>query len=240
MPLILTPASGKAMCNLYSMTTNQQAIRNLFKVKYDRAGNLPILPGIFPDQPAPIVRQAADGERELIMARWGMPTPPQFREGPVDRGVTSIRNLASPHWRNWLKPENRCLVPATSFCEYTDSQPKVPHWFALDDDRPLFAFAGIWCTWTGARGSMKSPVEGNHLLYGFLTSEANEVVRPIHAKAMPVMLTSPEECDTWLSAEPTEALKLQRPSAADQLKIVAKGQREDGVPESQPSLLDIR
>jgi putative SOS response-associated peptidase YedK len=31
-----------------------------------------------------------------------------------------------------FKPEYRCLVPATSFCEYTDSQPKIPHWFALD------------------------------------------------------------------------------------------------------------
>jgi hypothetical protein len=24
--------------------------------------------------------------------------------------VTNIRNTASPHWRMWLKPENRCPV----------------------------------------------------------------------------------------------------------------------------------
>jgi putative SOS response-associated peptidase YedK len=58
--------------------------------------------------------------------------------------VTNIRNFASPYWRGWLKPELRCLVPATSFCKYTDSTPKVPHWSALGVDRPLFAFAGIW------------------------------------------------------------------------------------------------
>src|SRR5476651_2462246 len=143
------------MCNLYSMTRAQDAMRKLFGVKNDRTGNLPSLPGIFPDQPAPIVRVGGDGERELVTARWGMPTPPQFRKGPIDRGVTNIRNTASAHWRRWLQPEFRCLVPATSFCEYTDSQPKVPHWFALGDDRPLFAFAGIWCTWTGSRGSLK-------------------------------------------------------------------------------------
>jgi putative SOS response-associated peptidase YedK len=54
------------------------------------------------------------------------------------------RNVKSPYWHGWLKAEFRCLVPARSFCEYTNSLPKVPHWFALDETRPLSAFAGIW------------------------------------------------------------------------------------------------
>ena len=58
------------------MVTNQQTIRALFRIRNDRAGNLPPLPGIFPDQQAPIVRVGTDGERELVMARWGMPSPP--------------------------------------------------------------------------------------------------------------------------------------------------------------------
>jgi hypothetical protein len=48
----------------------QSAIRDLFSVKRDRAGNLPPLPAVFPDQMAPIVRTGAEGERELLMARW--------------------------------------------------------------------------------------------------------------------------------------------------------------------------
>jgi putative SOS response-associated peptidase YedK len=32
--------------------------------------------------------------------------------------VTNIRNTSSPHWRGWLKPESRCLVPFNSFAEY--------------------------------------------------------------------------------------------------------------------------
>ena len=135
-----------------------------------------------------------------------------------------MRNTASSYWRPWLKPEFRCLVPATSFCEYTDSQPKVPHWFALGDDRPLFAFPGIWRPWAGER--KKETRE--HLLFSFLTTAPNAIVEPIHAKAMPVMLTTATEFDTWLSAEPEEALKLQRPLPADRLKIVAKGERKDG------------
>jgi hypothetical protein len=29
-----------------------------------------------------------------------------------------IRNTSSPHWRGWLQPENRRLVPANSFAEH--------------------------------------------------------------------------------------------------------------------------
>jgi putative SOS response-associated peptidase YedK len=59
------------MCNLYSMTTNQKAIRDLFKVGRDTSGNLPPMPAIFPDQMAPVVR-VCKSERELTMMRWGM------------------------------------------------------------------------------------------------------------------------------------------------------------------------
>src|SRR5690606_20861360 len=67
-----------AMCNLYSITKGQAAIRNLARAMRDHAGNLPPLPGIFPDQMAPIVRTAGDGVRELLMMRWGFPSPPMY------------------------------------------------------------------------------------------------------------------------------------------------------------------
>jgi putative SOS response-associated peptidase YedK len=111
--------------NRNSVTKGQSAIRDLFGVKHDRAGNLPPLPAIFPDQLAPIVRVTVGGEHELVMARWGMPGPPQYGGQPI----TNIRNLGSPHWRGWLGKWNRCVVPATSFCEYPRNH----------DARPAFA-----------------------------------------------------------------------------------------------------
>ena len=130
-----------------------------------RTGNLPMFPGIFPDQLAPIVRNGVDGKRELVMARWGMPGPPQFGGAPI----TNIRNVSSPHWRDWLGKHNRCIVPATSFCEYADTRPrKTPKWFALGQDRPWFAFAGLWTPWRGMRGPKGAPVDGQHELFGFL------------------------------------------------------------------------
>jgi putative SOS response-associated peptidase YedK len=62
------------MCNLYAVTKGQQAIRELTRAMHDRTGNLPPLPGIFPDYGAPIVREGPDGG-ELSLARWGMPSP---------------------------------------------------------------------------------------------------------------------------------------------------------------------
>jgi hypothetical protein len=80
---------------------------------HDRAGNLPPLPGIFPDYSAPIVRNQPDG-RELTLARWGMPSPLFALKGRnSDSGVTNVRNVSSPHWRRWLGIESRCVVPFT-------------------------------------------------------------------------------------------------------------------------------
>ncbi|MEJ0092484.1 MAG: SOS response-associated peptidase family protein [Methylocella sp.] len=66
-----------------------------------------------------------------------------------------------------------------------------------------------------------------HRLFSFLTTEANDVVRPIHAKAMPVMLTRPEEWDIWLDGSLDEAIALQRPLPNEKLRIVGTGQKAD-------------
>jgi putative SOS response-associated peptidase YedK len=64
-------------------------------------------------------------------------------------------------------------------------------------------------------------------LFAFLTTQANAEVAAIHPKAMPVILTSSDEVDTWLRAPAAEAPALQRPLSDGILKIVARGQRQD-------------
>jgi putative SOS response-associated peptidase YedK len=88
------------MCNLYSEQKGQQAIKEATGAMLDRTGNLPPLPGIFPDYLAPIVRNHPNG-RELTMARFGMPTPPNLLNGKkTDPGWTNIRNPTAPYWRH--------------------------------------------------------------------------------------------------------------------------------------------
>ncbi len=220
------------MCNLYSLTKGPQAIRDFVRATRSDVGNLPPMPGIFPDYAAPIVRDAAEG-RELVMARWGMPSPLFALKGRnSDPGVTNIRNVASPHWRRWLGVESRCVVPFSSFSE---NQPmpdgsRPPVWFAIDETRPLAFFAGLWTRWTSVRKVKEG--ETTNDLFGFLTTEPNAEVKAIHPKAMPVILTTPAEVEMWLTAPTKDALALQKPLPDGALRIVARGLKTDAAPEA--------
>jgi hypothetical protein len=183
------------MCNLYSLNKGQDHIRREFQVNWDDTGNMPPLAGIFPDMMAPVVRNDGD-VRRMQMMRWGMPTPPKFlTAGAIDRGVTNIRNGRLAEGRDRQQAPMLRLGPG----------PPVRR---VDATRQILRAArktgyGLRSTriarclpspGSGAPGSASAaqrgrPVEGKHQLYGFLTAEANATVRPVHSKAMPVILT---------------------------------------------------
>lgn len=213
------------MCNLYRIETSQQAMQRLFAVTNDKLGNLPLLDGIFPDQMAPVIHGAAPDGREAAMMRWGFPPP-----GSVKRPVTNVRNLDSPYWRNWLaQPAQRCLIPATAFCEYEgETGAKRKRWFTVTDDTPdgLFAFAGIWRDWSGTRGKE----EGDFRLFSMLTTEPNALVAPIHPKAMPVILDGPEAWSGWLTDPWDRARTLVAPFPADRMALLDLPDAGSGLP----------
>jgi putative SOS response-associated peptidase YedK len=110
----------------------------------------------------------------------------------MTRNVDAIRPLG---------PDHRCLVPFTSFSEYdTIEGKKVPVWFAADESWPLMGFAGLWTNWTSVRKAREGEVTAD--IFGFLTCEANAEVGRLHPKAMPAILTTPEEHDVWMRAPP--------------------------------------
>jgi putative SOS response-associated peptidase YedK len=227
---LLTEKDSYALdvCNLYNVRTNQAAIRDIARAMRDSVGNLPPLPGIYPDYPAAIVRTAVDGVRELAMARCGMPSPAFALKGKkTDPGVTNVRNPSSPHWRRWPSEEHRCLVPLTAFSE-PERQPdgeSIPAWFALSEDPPLMFFAGIWRpAWASVRKLKEGEVTTD--LYAFLTTEPNAEVASIHPKAMPVILTERDELDAWMTAPWAVAKELQRPLPDGMLRILGRGKSD--------------
>ena len=145
------------MCNLYRQRSGPQAIMDAAKAMRSDVGNL--APGdVYPDYSAPVVRWEGD-ERILTSARWGLPSPAFALSGKkADKGVTNVRNLASPHWRSRQSRAHRCLVPFTALSEPgRDAEGKYrPVWFRLagDDPEPLAFFAGIHVNdWTCVRKS---------------------------------------------------------------------------------------
>jgi len=217
------------MCNLWSLNKTREEVRGLIKALRDLTSNKPPQYGVYPDYEAGVVR-LENGERIIASARWGLPSPPFALQGRnSDPGITNVRNTDSRHWLRWLGPENRCLVPFTSFAEpeTLDDGKKQNAWFALDESRPIACFAGIWVPkWKSVRKVKEG--ESTNDLFAFLTTSPNKEVGAIHPKAMPVILTKPEEWETWLNAEWDTAKYLQRPLPNNSLVIVARGGKSDG------------
>lgn len=235
------------MCNLYNITTNQLAILQATRAMIDSLGNLEPSLDIYPDYKAPIIRNTPAG-REAAMVRWGLPSSKQalyqaaakradklrakgkevdfdeLLKLEPDGGTTNVRNTSSKHWTRWLGVENRCVVPFTRFAEPDPASKaeggRTPNaWFAADETQPLLFFAGIWVPrWESVRKIKEGLISTD--LFGFLTTEPNGVVAPIHQKAMPAVLRAGDEIETWLTAPWEEAKGLQRPLPDADLVLV--------------------
>lgn len=162
---------------------------------------------VYPKRKGLIVRQEA-GKIATDVRSWGITTKIKGASGKMlDKAVTNVRNLSSPFWKSTLaKPEQRCLVPFTTFAEPTlDPHPELgkkgEHWFKLPA-YPVGAFAGIW------RGGE----------YAFLTCEPCALVAPLHPKAMPVIL-HPEDYEAWLTGDYDAACNLAQPFPSQMMEV---------------------
>lgn len=236
------------MCNLYRMDDRDWV--NKWAQDLESLINLMPAYQVNPDQWAPVIRNTADGKRQLANCRWGLPSPIYVlkkaaearaeklkKKGmPVDMvellrmepdaGVTNVRNLTLPHWKRWGGVDHRCIVPVTSFAEPDPSSKeeggKTPNaWFSATADKPVMFFAGLWVPqWRSVR-KVKDGLT-NDDLYAFLTTDPNDVIRPVHEKAMPVLLQTAQETDIWMRAPWEEARQLARPVSSDRITITSR------------------
>ena len=204
------------------MTRAPEAVRKLFRVPHNRTSAFTPQPAIFPAYEAPVVRRANDGERELVTMSWGFVL---VQDGKAPRRVTNVRDdkvLKSNFWQSSFE-ERRCLVPASSYCEPNGEKPAKWVWFALksDEERPLFAFPGIWRRWKGPIKKDGPTIELD--VYAFMTTEPNALTRSINHERMPVLLDNDEAFETWLSGTPKEAYGLVKSFGPDKMRIVQSG-----------------
>ena len=221
------------MCNLYSVRTSRGALARKFGLSDNRMVAFEPLPAIFPGHMAPIIKQSADGERELVMRSWGFVL---LRDGYAPKRVTNTRDdkITTKFWKESFE-RRRCLVPASSFCEPDGNKPSQWHWFALkgDEPRPLFAFPGVYRQWKGPikKGGANVDIE----VFSFVTTLPNALTSTINHERSPVLLTSEDECATWLTGTPDEASSVIKPSDPARIHIVQAGIRQ-----GRPVALTVR
>lgn len=149
------------------------------------------------------------GERAWDVMEWDV------LGGAAKWPMTNVRNLNLPQWRKLAeKPENRCVVPLTEFAEFTpdkhdlrDGKPplKGEMWFSVTD-QPTFAVAGFWQHTREGQG------------FTMVTCDPNELVNPIHPKAM-ITILKPDDVETWLRGSYDEVVALQRPYDANDMVV---------------------
>jgi len=188
------------MCGRYYRRSDKQKIAEAFHVRGDMEGlivesaNYNIAPSTF----QPVIRNDKEtGEREMVLMRWGL--VPHFAKSLADfKGFSTINARAESITKNavWRIPfqRRRCLVPADGFYEWKklDAKTKQPYAFGMQDGKP-FAFAGLWDAW-------KDPDGGWLQSYSIITTEANELMAPVHNR-MPVIL-KPTDYARWLARDP--------------------------------------
>ncbi|HEY7535528.1 MAG TPA: SOS response-associated peptidase, partial [Thermodesulfobacteriota bacterium] len=197
----------------FSLTIELQALKNRFRFSSSVITLNPRY-NIAPGQFSSIVMR--DDKNSLKMMKWGLiPSWTKY----VSNGNKPMINARAetitqkPSFKNSFKAK-RCLVLADGFYEWDKNEKKgskIPYRFVLRSREP-FAFAGLWDV-------CKNP-EGEVLLtFTIITTEANNLIRPIHER-MPVILSDEDE-DLWLDQDIDDLdklLSLLVPFPGDQMK----------------------
>jgi putative SOS response-associated peptidase YedK len=174
------------MCNNYGLLTSVTDLLDVFQDHIDQwvfdgpAPNLQPTDDIRPTDVAPVVIQT-DGGATLTRLKWGL-IPRQPKRPPVINFRSEGRAFES----------GRCLVPASSFFEFTGTKSPKTRWRFTRDDGDWFCFAGLV---TGAAEDRR---------FTLLTTSPGPDIAPIHDR-QPVVIER-DGWNGWLTGEPAEPL----------------------------------
>lgn len=164
------------------------------------APRLPSRYNIAPSQQVAAVRPSEDGGQSLVRLRWGL-IPSWAKDINVGYKMINARSETAhekPSFRQALK-SRRCVIPANGFYEWQKAgKSKIPHYIRLTENQ-VMSFAGLWDRWASPDGQV---IESCTIL----TTEANDLLRPIHDR-MPVIL-SQNDLGRWLRPGHLDAAEL--------------------------------
>ena len=133
------------MCGRFDNLIARDAYRGLFKAQRLPKSNFPLRYNVAPTDQIPIVRiDPRDGEREVVMARWGL-IPFWMKEKPkvphINARAETVHKL--PLFREAFA-KRRCLIPATGFYEWQKREDgKQPYRFRRKDLEPFAWQTGL-------------------------------------------------------------------------------------------------
>lgn len=162
---------------------------------------------LYPKSRAYVVREH-DGRRGVDTMAWDV------LGGQAPWPMTNVRNLDLPQWRRLASdPEHRCLIPLTEFAEWTPDRHQVgagkpikgEMWFNVVE-QPVFAIAGFWKDIGAYRG------------FTMVTCDPNDLVAPIHPKAM-ITILDEADWDRWLRGSYDDLVALQRPFPSEKMSL---------------------
>jgi putative SOS response-associated peptidase YedK len=181
------------MCGRFTQRADRKALLKSFQVA--EVPHVEPRYNISPTQDVLAVCEREDG-REATFYKWGL-VPSWAKDASMGARLINARSetvAEKPAFRQAFR-QRRCIIPADGFYEWQriDGR-KQPFFFRMRDERP-FGFAGLWERWEGEGGRVVNSC-------AILTTEANEVLRPVHDR-MPVIL-HPEDYEMWLGADARE------------------------------------
>ena len=193
------------MCGRFTLRTSLNVLLQQFAIEMLPDQQLLFEPryNIPPTVDIPVIRYA-DEKRRLSLMRWGL--LPSWTKDPKKTPLLNNARAETvaekPSFRTAFK-KRRCLIPVDRFYEWkTIGKAKQPYYFRRQDERP-FAFAGLWETWNDIESCT------------IITTEANELMAPIHHR-MPVVLAT-NDYDEWMDPAAADLATLLLPCPADEL-----------------------
>jgi putative SOS response-associated peptidase YedK len=183
------------MCGRFSFSPNEIIIEERFDLEIEEGSYKPRY-NCAPSQNLAVISNAEPGK--LSFYRWGL-IPFWAKDITIGNRLINARaeTILEKSSFKHLFQHNRCLVPSDGFFEWKkEPTGKVPYRI-ITRNNGIFAMAGIWDTWKDPEGTVLRS-------FSIITTEANEMMQPIHDR-MPVILL-PEHEKEWLQGSDTKTL----------------------------------